>query len=263
MFNIVVRRDGWVLEWLARSFAEHMGKHVEVRLSEDADLNAKANIYFPYYLYDGPTDWDVCYFTHREMGDDANAQRKARKFDEVGEQAHVCWAQSEKTAALLPHAVVIPIPVDPIFERRAKLTLGVCGMMRQPFGRKCPDWIERLSEIEGVRVVVTDGKYGFKQLPDWYSGIDYLLVLSTNEGGPFPVKEAIAMGKPVMAPDVGWAWDYPVIRYSGYEHLERIIKQLAPKESQWPKAAEALLELCTPREAKTVIHPQIQAGSLG
>src|SRR5690606_27066137 len=50
-------------------------------------------------------------------------------------------------------------------------------------------------------------------LEEFYDSIDYLVVTSLEEGGPIPVIEAISRGVPVIAPDVGWCWEFPVIRY--------------------------------------------------
>ena len=47
----------------------------------------------------------------------------------------------------------------------------------------------------------------------FYDSIDYLVVTSLDEGGPMPVLEALAHHVPVIAPDVGWCWEFPVIRY--------------------------------------------------
>lgn len=64
-------------------------------------------------------------------------------------------------------------------------------------------------------------------MPSFYKNIDYLVILSNNEGGLMPVIEAIASGKPVIAPDVGWCWDYPVIKYNTIEDLKQILTKLS------------------------------------
>lgn len=50
-------------------------------------------------------------------------------------------------------------------------------------------------------------------LEAFYSKIDYLVITSSSEGGPMPVLDAIARKIPIIAPDVGFCWEYPVIRY--------------------------------------------------
>jgi hypothetical protein len=63
----------------------------------------------------------------------------------------------------------------------------------------------------------------------FYQEIDYLVVTSTDEGGPMPVLEAIAHGVPVIAPDVGFCWEFPVIKYQrgDWGSLRSVLERLA------------------------------------
>ncbi len=75
----------------------------------------------------------------------------------------------------------------------------------------------------------------------FYAAIDYLVVTSTEEGGPMPILEALARGVPVIAPNVGWAWEFPVIRYEPageYSALRHVLAQLTapPSWEQWGEA---------------------------
>lgn len=74
----------------------------------------------------------------------------------------------------------------------------------------------------------------------FYAAIDYLVVTSTEEGGPMPVLEAIARGVPVIAPNVGWCWEFPVLRYAvgEYEALRQVLEQLTapPSWEHWGHA---------------------------
>ena len=85
-------------------------------------------------------------------------------------------------------------------------------------------------------------------MPAFYNSIDYLLVTGKIEGGPMPVKEAIARGVPVIAPDVGWSWDHPVLEYSTPEQLLWMLKRLAPYslEDAWAGFAHRISEACKP-----------------
>jgi glycosyltransferase involved in cell wall biosynthesis len=69
----------------------------------------------------------------------------------------------------------------------------------------------------------------WETLPDFYREIDYLIVTSLNEGGPVPVIDAIAAGVPVIAPDVGWCWSYPVIPYEvgDLDSLRHVLSKLS------------------------------------
>ena len=76
--------------------------------------------------------------------------------------------------------------------------------------------------------------------------IDYLLILSNNEGGPVPLLEAFATGAPVIAPDVGWCWEYPIIKYQEIDELINIIKTLSSQintEKIWEESSNDLLKI--------------------
>lgn len=83
-------------------------------------------------------------------------------------------------------------------------------------------------------------------LPEFYDQIDYLIVTSQNEGGPVPVIDAITAGVPVIAPDVGWCWEFPVIRYEvgSLSSLVEVITRLTtpPKWSAWVRDHQKLFE---------------------
>ena len=238
--NFVCAPDGWILERMAHNFAQYVPGAV---VSHKADPTA-CNVYFPYYLYE-PTQRDICLFTHKERTDrDGNAALKAGWFDNAARATDHCWAMSEATAALLPSekTTVIKPPPDPMFMGRT-LTLGFSGIP-QPFGRKNFEWIDELQKIPGVMCRWTMGKLEQKAMPDFYTGIDYLVILSNNEGGPMPVVEALASGTPVIAPNVGWAWDYPVIHYYDLHDLIETVRKMTFPTSLWTTAGQVLYDLC-------------------
>jgi glycosyltransferase involved in cell wall biosynthesis len=83
----------------------------------------------------------------------------------------------------------------------------------------------------------------------FYRSIDYLVVTSRDEGGPMVVPEAIAHGVPVIAPDVGWCWEFPVIRYErNWPALKAVLAGLA-RVPTWPAWAEAHRTLFAELEA--------------
>jgi hypothetical protein len=59
-----------------------------------------------------------------------------------------------------------------------------------------------------------------------------------------PLVDAIAHGVPVIAPDVGWAWEYPVIRYTrgDWDSLQSVLSGLtqAPTWDGWAEGHRAL-----------------------
>lgn len=246
MINLVANIDGWILQRLATSFHEMIpdSKHSVI-----PDLNADANVYFPYYLMKEKTKRDIALFTHLE--DETRgpgAKRKADCFREVAEQTDLCWAMSNATAKHLPpeKTFVLEPPPDKLFMRN-KIRLGFCGI-EQPFGRKRFDWIEAVSKIRGIEVVFTNGSLPFNLMPKFFRDIDYLVIAAENEGGPMPVKEAIASGTTVIAPDVGWAWEYPVLRYSSLPELIQLIERLRILPIEWDIAARTLELQCLGQE---------------
>lgn len=74
----------------------------------------------------------------------------------------------------------------------------------------------------------------------FFKAIDYLLVTSLDEGGPMPVLEAIAHNTPVIAPDVGWCWEFPVIQYErgSWQSLESVLQGLTVTPT-WENWAES------------------------
>jgi hypothetical protein len=78
-------------------------------------------------------------------------------------------------------------------------------------------------------------------MPSFYDGIDYLVVLADNEGGPQSVLEALARGKPVIAPNVGYCWEYPVLRYITKDKLLDIVWGLILPRGGWKHSAQVIL----------------------
>lgn len=239
MLNIVATEDGWILD----RYANELVKHIPGATRSELPKPNAVNFYVPYYLYDDPTLLDVALFTHREDSDDPAARRKRRKFDDVALQVNHCVAMSRRTATLLPSekTTVVEIPVDSSFQREC-IVLGVCAQ-EQPFGRKGFDAIGELAKIPRVQIQLTNGKLEQHEVAPWLRSVDYVLILGTNEGGPMAVKEALACGRPVIAPDVGWAWDYPCYRYEGIDDLKRLVARLAAPQDDWNAAARAIMEV--------------------
>ena len=235
MLNVVAKSDGWVLGWVADKLARGLG--CEQR--EGAVQNG-TNIYVPYYFLHQKTSRDIALFTHYSVPE---------IWDQAVSLADVCVAMSHKTAEYLPaeKTVVLEIPPDPQF-RKDKIVLGVSGRDYAQYGdqRKRTRWIEKIRRMPGVEIRFTGGNLKWEEMPDWYRGIDYLLVTSDNEGGPMGVVEAIAAGKPVIAPNVGWAWDYPVIRYEDWGDLEKTICKLIPRPDEWGMFVEKVRAICSP-----------------
>jgi glycosyltransferase involved in cell wall biosynthesis len=230
--HIVRPTDGWSLQRLAESITLPGGS-----IGPAPDPTADVNLYVNYYLWSGPSgSRDVGFFTHRH-GEDNTYLRD--RFDEVARGVHACVAMCGQTARHLPRkpTLVWRGAADPIF-RRPPLVLGVVA---RPSARKRLHWISEIERRFRVEVRHTGGGLPLGDMPDFYRRLDYLLITADMEGGPIPVQEALAMGTPVIAPDVGYAWDYPVLRYDGtFEGLAKVLAALTPPTDAWARESEKL-----------------------
>ena len=230
----IVRTEG---SWVIGNITENYAKRLPNCSIQPVGFNGPSdiNIYMTWAAYRGPTNAiDVPWFTHRE-----NAH-----FDKVASMADHCIAMSNKTGALLPQnktTVIVP-GVEPQFSKD-KIVFGCVGR-NYPTNRKKFNWISQLEKIPNTEFRFTNGSVAWEDMPAFYKNIDYLLILSENEGGPMPVLEALAGGKPIIAPDVGWAWEVPCIKYNGYDQLEKIVKSMVLPKNSWDISARRMLKLC-------------------
>lgn len=251
--------DGWVLERIGDAW--NPPGYVVTR---DTVPNpyADINFYVNWVLYNKcnqqKSNCDIGYFTHREGG------QKGQSWDRAAASLDHCVAMCQRTAEWLPRhkTSIIPTPIDAQF-RSHKLVLGVCA---RQYPRKRFEWIDYLEKL-GVEVRLTGGNVPFEKLPQWYRGIDYLVVLSEVEGGPMPVIEALAMGTPVIAPPTGWCWEYPVIRYDGtLKGLLGVVENILAARITEKQANQALGDLFNrllmPQEksSKVVVYTALFAG---
>ena len=136
----------------------------------------------------------------------------------------------------------IHVPPHSRFLKDSRLRVGIVGRTYKS-GRKNEDWLPKLRELCGknIEFITTyDNPIPAEQMPAFYEGVDYLLVIANKEGGPMPVVEALAMHKPVIAPDVGFCWEYPVIRYTGFDQLVTVLNKLTIPTDSWEQAAKEI-----------------------
>ena len=225
--------------WILRPWAEALARVLpDAVIGATPDPDAAANLFINYAGYSPVSTLTMAMFTHREH------DHRGEVFDRVAREVDWCFAQSEITASLLPPGKTSVLPTgltnDAFYKR--PLVLGIAGRAYKS-GRKRMHWIKDLRAIEGVEVRATGGKVPLVDMPAFYDGLDYLVVLSDNEGGPQPVLEALARCKPVIAPNVGYCWDYPVLRYSTKEELLDIVQRLVIPRDIWKRAASIVLEV--------------------
>lgn len=225
----------WALRPRAEALARYLpGAVVTCKADPDADVN----IFINYALFTPVDTITIGWFTHRESGE------RGERFDQVARDSDWCLVHSRNTAKLLPSektAIIAPGPANAHYYGRP-LVLGISGR-NYSSGRKRSEWIPSLEAIPGVVVRQTRGKLKSASMPAWYDSIDYLVVLSSNEGGPNSVVEAIARGVPVIAPDVGYCWEYPVLRFTTQKELLDLVRKLVIPGDTWARAAEVVMEI--------------------
>lgn len=248
--NIITGKDKWVLYRLSKEILNRL-QNSYITIFEP-DGKADINIYMNYALFKNKTNAiDIGYFTHYEP---------KNNFDNIAKNVDYCISMCDKTATFLPKdkTTVIKFWPDKQFIKE-KIVIGICAK-NQPGGRKRFYLIEELKKIKGIEILITNQKYKWEDMPLFYKSIDYLVVLSDNEGGPMPVIEAIASGKTVIAPNVGWCWDYPVIKYNNINDLIDILSKLSSftNDDGWSNICNQIKDVCN----KLVCNKQLKGLSL-
>jgi len=235
--NIVTetKQQRWVLRNVADDLARVIpGAVVSTKVNPEADVNMFVN----YALYEPVNTMVTALFTHRETTGPVKD-----RFDTVAKEVNHCFAMNMHTLKLLPvhKSSLMWVWPSPLFYKD-KLVIGVCGRDYKS-GRKRMSWIDELRNIPFVEVRTTEGKLAWEDMPAYYDGLDYLVVISDNEGGPIPVVEALARGCPVIAPDVGYCWDFPVLRYTTKGQLLSIVKSLIISSTSWEETGKRVTQV--------------------
>jgi hypothetical protein len=235
MINFVTETEWWVMRRYCQEFSDRIPGS---EIGSDNYKIADVNLFFPHYFIER-LDCDtpkIGFFTHRE-------EAHAGDWDRAAALSDWCVTMCDKSATFLPpeKTTVIQVYPDKQFYKE-KIVLGIAGF-ECPSGRKRFDLVDKLREIDGIEVKFADGKVPFDEMPDFYRSVDYIVITADNEGGPMPVIEALALGKPVITPDVGFAWDFPVLKYDTPDDLLRLVKSLVLPKDGWDIAARQLLEV--------------------
>jgi hypothetical protein len=180
------------------------------------------------------------YLTHREEDPPGNA--KARLFDQMAKKLDLrvvtCrlyadqvrqWGPTVQAAAPLERERFDLTPQPPSLRRKGEMIVGFSGYT-YPNHRKGEDLVKGLLASKlGQRLEwrasgrgwpVPTRRYAWKQMPEFYQGLDILVVPSRVEGIPMPPLEALACGVSVVVPrGVGLLDELPEVE--GIHRYER------------------------------------------
>lgn len=231
-------------KWILRRWCEEWAKYLpNSKVDTGVDIDADVNIFCNYALYFPAITKRISIFTHRELED----EELQLKFDIAAENSDWCFAQSIPTFNKLPagKSSILRPSVGAHFFKPGKPIIGIVGR-GYPSGRKNFHWIEELQKLEGIQLVWTDSQIPYENMHEFYDKIDYLLITANNEGGPMPVVEALAMHKPVIAPNgVGWCDEFSCIKYDGtLENLITVLEGLLVPRNGWETGANHIYEIC-------------------
>jgi glycosyltransferase involved in cell wall biosynthesis len=230
-YNLVLQDRNWVMENLANHFHKYIPSS---KISDEADPNSDINFYFNWHGMRSKTNFDVCYFTHIE---------NRAWWDLIADSCDVALLMGEKYDGTVPENKKIffyPPPFESFLPQK-KPKILIVGRSYSS-GRKNFGSISDVLKGFDIEITFTEGKLSQKELIDAYANTDYVLVTSKIEAGPMCVVEAIAMNKPVIAPDVGFCWNYPVIKYNTEEELHDIFRKLVLKKNAWEDSVDSCIK---------------------
>ena len=248
--NIVLYNEGWVLETLAVELARRLDF---ITISKLPAHSADINYFMNYFTHRSGVDTaEVAFFAHleepipTEAPEDvkvAATQLRYCAFD-VARRVDACVCMSDRYADLLrgndAKNVRVIVPGVDLERFRPVVRIGVVGRTH-PTGRKGEDLIKQLLDEPGIEWHFTGGPeagwpkpakyYAPKEMPRFYNAMDYILIASYYEGGPMSLLEALACGKEVIAPPVGFVQNYPHIEFKtgDVDDLRRVLRELVWK----------------------------------
>ena len=222
--QIVVDANGWILHRCAQELERHLtGVEINGRGHQAVRYYLPASTYWAGKFPPASDSVRIGFFTHEAA---ENLPSLIPLYDH-----HL--AMNQAMAGWLRTYGADPVVIRPGSIPRKPITFGVCGKV-YPSGRKGEELVRRMVQAgyrvrgwgEGwpCQIVGNDPR----RLHEFYARIDYLVVTSTVEGGPMPVIDAISQGVPVIAPAVGWCWEYPTLHYEAgdWTSLERLLMGL-------------------------------------
>jgi glycosyltransferase involved in cell wall biosynthesis/predicted SAM-dependent methyltransferase len=239
--NLVDR--GWILERMGAELERHLDY---VSVGDAPDPAARINYHINYHAFRQKGALDLALFTHIEEGIPAVKEQ----FFRVARTVDHCVCMSKKYEAVLRASgverVTTIMPGVDLDKFHPTLRIGVAGRTYQT-GRKGEALVAQAMKIPFTQwYFCGDGwpdggtVFGHDRLAEFYQVIDVLLVPALYEGGPMPLLEALASGKPVIAPPVGFVPEFPHIEYEAgnFEALRNRIEALVREKCELRRSVE-------------------------
>ena len=227
--NLVDR--GWILERMGRELGNRLDY---VSVGDGPRNDAQINYHINYHAFRQKSAFDMALFTHREE----NAPGGADLFVHAARQADFCVCMSKTYERLLREnnidRITTIMPGIELDKFTPELRIGVAGRTYAT-GRKGEALVAKAMAIPLTRWYFCGEGWpaggvtmGYDRLSEFYRLIDVLLVPSRYEGGPMPVLEALASGKEVLSPPVGFVPEFPHIEYEAgnFDELRNRIEEL-------------------------------------
>lgn len=225
----------WILDRIVKELLDRL----DYIYCYDEIKAADINYYVNWHAFRKKTDGiDVAFFTHFEDGQKEDFVSVAGQVDYA-----VCMSKKYKNFLEdcgMSNVSVIRVGVDTDFFV-PKLILGYVGGLYS--NRKGLDLLDSLSQLDWVELRLTNGKLPYKELPNFYRQLDYVIVPSLHEGGPMSLIEGLSCGIPVIAPkDVGAVQEYNegIIHYDkgNFSSLESVLRRLYEKKLELRRQIE-------------------------
>lgn len=242
--SIVLSDRSWILERLGVEIQKRLSN---IALNDAADPSADINYYITFACRKAPMPTlEMGFFAHMEQTPELQ-----KLFYDTAGQLDLCVCMSATYSRLLAargidSVVTIPPGVD--HDRfRPKLRIGIVGRAYHT-GRKGEGLVAQLMDMAGIDWHFTGtgwpkpGRHlSDEELPDFYRSMDYILVPALYEGGPMCVPEALAVGTPVIASDVGWVSEFPHIPFRNGDaaDLRRVLEGLLDTKRKLNASTEA------------------------
>jgi len=192
---------GWIYDQFVDAFKKY-SKHEILINNYDCDL-----IHFlPYYLTKSINKPSTAWFSHQEIKDPLKS-----KFISSGKSVDFAISQSKKYADILEKSgiknvtqIVPGIDLDRFKMRSTKrsksnkLKLGYVGRQYSSSNRKNPNLLKRISKLPFVDFRTTGGKLTAKEIPGFYSRLDFIISPALVEGGAMCITEGLGVGTPTV-----------------------------------------------------------------